>query len=187
MSSYGLWLSAAGMKVNDHRQTLIANNMANMQTAGFKHDLAVVTQRRVESQVAAGGAAMSTPVLDSMSGGVNVKPAYWSREQGPMETTGRPMDVAIEGEGFFAVSDGKDTRYTRNGAFTTNSRGELTLSTESGRWKVEDVGSGGPIAIDPAGGAIAVSSDGTVRQGDVAVGKIDLRAPDDPRLLRKFG
>ncbi|MBI1825830.1 MAG: flagellar hook-basal body protein [Planctomycetes bacterium] len=187
MSSYGLWLSAAGMMVNDHQQTLLTNNMANMQTPGFKHDLAVVTQRRVESQVAPGGMMAASPVMDSMTGGVNVRPAFWSHQQGPIETTGRPLDVAIDGDGFFAVHDGKDTRFTRNGALTVNSGGELALSTESGRWKIVDGNSGGPIVIDPANPIIEVSSDGTVRQGDTVAGKIDLRAPAEPRLLKKFG
>ncbi len=55
MSSYGLWLSAAGMKVNQHRQTILANNMANANTTGFKYDMAVVEQRRVESMSSGGG------------------------------------------------------------------------------------------------------------------------------------
>ena len=59
MSSYGLWMSAAGMKVNQHRQTLLANNMANANTTGFKHDLAVVLQRRVESQSSPAGAMIA--------------------------------------------------------------------------------------------------------------------------------
>ena len=50
MSSYGMWLSAAGMKVQDHRQTVLANNMANAHTTGFKRDLSVVMQREVESR-----------------------------------------------------------------------------------------------------------------------------------------
>jgi len=186
MSTYGLWLSAAGMMVNDHQQTLLTNNMANVQTPGFKHDLAVVTQRRIESQVAPGGNAMSLPVMNSMTGGINVRPAYWSRQQGPIEMTNRPLDVALDGDGFFAVSDGKDTRFTRNGALTVNAAGELALSTESGRWKLMDVG-GGPIVIDPANPNISVSSDGTVRQDDAVAGKIDVRMPAEPRLLKKFG
>ena len=55
MSTYGLWLSAAGMKVQEHRQALLANNIANAQTTGFKHDFAVVMQRQVESQASAQG------------------------------------------------------------------------------------------------------------------------------------
>ncbi len=87
MSSYGLWLSAAGMKVNDHRQTILTNNMANAHTTGFKHDLAVVTQRRVESQESGGSAQFAQPVLDGMSGGVHVRPSFQVFAQGPIEGT----------------------------------------------------------------------------------------------------
>jgi len=186
MSSYGLWLSAAGMKVNEHRQTLLANNMANAQTTGFKHDLAVVMQRRVESKENAGGLPFAHPVLDGLPGGVNVRPAYHSEEQGPIEWTGKPLDVAIQGEGFFAVSDGEVTRYTRNGEFAANSQGELVMANEAGRWRVLDEG-GAPIRMDEAGGELSVSDRGTVRQGNIVVGTIGLMTSEDPRALRKVG
>ena len=130
MSTYGLWLSAAGMKVSEHRQTLLANNMANANTTGFKRDLAVVTQRRVESQSSPAGFPFAHPVLDGLPGGVNVRPAYQSFEEGSIEWTGRPLDVAVEGDGFFAVTDGKVTRYTRDGGFTRNEKGELALAKQ---------------------------------------------------------
>jgi len=186
MSSYGLWLSAAGMKVNEHRQALLANNMANAQTTGFKHDLAVVMQRRVESKEDAGGLPFAHPVLDGLPGGVNVRPAYHSEEQGPIEWTGKPLDVAIQGEGFFAVSDGEATRYTRNGEFAANSQGELVMANEAGRWRVLDEGRV-PIRLDEAGGEVSVSDGGTVRQGNIVVGKIGLVTSENPRSLRKVG
>ena len=82
MSTYGLWLSAAGMKVQEHRQALLANNIANAQTTGFKHDFAVVMQRQVESQASAQGFPFADRVLDSMPGGVNVRQTYQSFAQG---------------------------------------------------------------------------------------------------------
>lgn len=186
MSTYGLWLSAAGMKVSDHRQTLLANNMANMQTPGFKHDLAVITQRRVEANENRVSQQLRHPVLDMMSGGANVRPAFWSHRQGPIEATGKPLDVAIEGEGFFAVGDGQNTSYTRNGAFSMNSMGEVTLPTESGRWKLLDQG-GNPLRVDPAGAEIEVSGNGTVRQGGAIVGIIGVHQPATPRTFTKLG
>jgi len=186
MSSYGLWLSAAGMMVNDHRQTVLANNMANADTAGFKHDLAVVTQRQVQSRASAGGLQYAHPVLDSMTGGVNVRPTYHSVEQGPIEPTGRPLDVAIDGEGFFAVSDDNVTRYTRDGEFSRSMEGELVLSAGDGRWKVLSDAST-PIVLNEQGGEIRVSGDGTVRQGAVVVARIGLVTTDDMQSLRKVG
>lgn len=186
MSSYGLWLSTAGMKVNEHRQTLLANNMANASTTGFKHDLAVVTERRVQSKESPDGFSFAHPVLDGMAGGINVHPTFYSSEQGSIETTGRPLDVAIRGEGFFQVSDGVDLRYTRNGEFAMNTKGELILADASGNWNVLD-DTGAPIVFDPTGERPVVSQDGTIRQGNEVVARIGLVVGEDPRALRKVG
>jgi len=186
MSTYGLWLSTAGMKVNDHRQALIASNIANAHTAGFKHDLAVISPRLTESREGPNGFMLRHPVLDGITGGVNVEPTYYSREQGSIEATGRPLDVAISGEGFFAVSDGTETRYTRNGEFTTNSKGELLMSNEAGNWRVLNE-QGSPVTIDPAGERVSVSPNGTIRQGATQVGKLALMSNENPHAMRKVG
>ena len=186
MSSYGLWLGAAGMKVNEHRQTIFANNMANAHTTGFKHDLAVVTQRLIESRESPAGSRFASPTLDGMTGGVNVRPTYHNFAQGPIERTGQPLDVAIEGPGFFAVSDGAVTRYTRDGEFARNRNGELVLAAGDGRWRLlgED---GFPILLGETGGPVSVGADGTIREGQTVAGRLTVMAPDHPGLLRKAG
>lgn len=186
MSSYGLWLSAAGMKVNEHRQTLLANNMANANTTGFKSDMAVVMQRRVESRSSLSGMGFRHPVLDGLSGGLDVKQPYHDFEQGPIESTGRALDVAIDGEGFLAVSDGEETRYTRAGNFTTNAEGELVLVAGEGRWRVLDDG-GNRITLDDALGEPVVSQDGTFRQQNEIVATLGLVTPENKQMLRKKG
>lgn len=186
MSSYGLWLSTAGMKVNQHHQTILANNMANAHTTGFKHDLAVVTQRRIEGESTLGGYRFSHPVLDGLAGGLNVRPTYHDFGQGSIEWTGRPLDVAIDGDGFLAVSDGEATRYTRDGEFAINTAGELVLAAGEGRWKVLDTG-GAPIALDETAGKVSVSEDGTIRQGRTVVAELGLATTEDNQSLRKVG
>jgi flagellar basal-body rod protein FlgF len=186
MSSYGIWLSAAGMKVSDHRQTVLANNLANAHTPGFKHDLAVVMQRRIESESIADGFQYAHPVLDGLAGGVNVRPTHHTFAQGPIERTDNPLDVAIKGDGFFAVSDGSVTRYTRDGRFSVNTPGELVLAAGEGRWKVLDDAEG-PIVLDPAGGKVRVSGNGTIRQGQTAVATLGIMTTDDKQSLRKVG
>ena len=186
MSSYGLWLAAAGMKVNDHRQTVLANNMANSNTTGFKHDLAVVMQRRVESQESASNQGFAQPALDGISGGLHVRPSHHSFAQGYIEHTGKPLDVAIQGQGFFAVSDGEVTRYTRDGEFTRNAVGELVLAAGNGRWKVlsED---DSPILLSEDGEPASIAADGSVREGQTVVAKLGMLAPDDEQAARKVG
>lgn len=174
------------MKVNDHRQTLLANNMANMQTNGFKSDLAVVMQRRVASQESGKGFAFRHPVLDKLSGGLDVRQPFHDFEQGPLESTGRALDLAVEGEGFFAVNDGEQTRYTRDGAFTRNAEGELVLSAGEGRWRVLD-DAGNRITIDEALGEPVVSENGTIYQEGQIIGTIGLSTTENKQALQKAG
>ncbi|MFQ5592478.1 MAG: flagellar hook-basal body protein [Phycisphaerae bacterium] len=186
MSSYGIWLSAAGMQVSDHRQALLANNMANVETTGFKHDLAVVEQRLVESQAHAAAGRYSHPVLDGMTGGINVRKTYQDFTQGPIEKTNRPLDVAIDGDAFFVVSDGSTTRYTRDGEFARNSVGELVLAAGEGRWRVL-AESGTPIVFNDKAAPPDVLEDGTIRQGQTVVARLALVTTSDKRSLRKTG
>ena len=186
MSSYGLWLSAAGMKVNEHRQTVLANNMANAHTTGFKQDLAVIRERSVESRENAHPFDFNHPVLDNLAGGVNVRQSYHDFSQGPIERTSKPLDVAIVGEGLFVVSDGSNQRYTRNGEFALNKEGELVLSAGGGRWHVLDDGSD-VVRVDPALGEPVVASDGTIRQGEEVIARLQLVTVDDKQALRKRG
>lgn len=186
MSSYGIWLSAAGMKVNQHRQTILANNMANANTTGFKHDLAVITQRRVESQENTQGKRYTHPVLDGLAGGLTVRPSAHDFSQGTVEWTGKPLDVAIDGDGFLAVSDGEVTRYTRDGQFAVNEAGEFVLAAGSGRWRVLDE-SGARITLNEKGGRLSVSANGTVRQGVTTVARLGLFTTQDEQSLRKVG
>jgi flagellar basal-body rod protein FlgG len=174
------------MKVSDHRQTVLANNLANAHTPGFKHDLAVVMQRRIESESVAGGSQYAHPVLDGLAGGVNVRPTHHTFAQGPIERTDNPLDVAIKGDGFFAVSDGSVTRYTRDGRFSVNTAGELVLAAGEGRWKVLDDAEGS-IVLDPVGGKVRVSGNGTIRQGQTAVATLGIMTTDDKQSLRKVG
>ncbi|MCH8241183.1 MAG: flagellar hook-basal body protein [Planctomycetes bacterium] len=186
MSTYGLWLSAAGMKMNDYSQTVLTNNVANADTTGFKYDLAVFTQRSIESRENPGQPGLSAPGLAGLSGGVHVRPSYISFAQGGIERTGRPLDVAIRGEGFFTVSDGEVTRYTRDGEFARNTTGELVLAAGGGRWRVLSDG-GSPILLSEEGGPASIGADGTVRVGETVIAVLGVAKPEDQTRLRKVG
>ena len=186
MSSYGIWLSAAGMKVSEHRQTLMANNLANANTIGFKQDLAIIRERRIESQSSPEGFEFVHPVLDSYTGGLNVRPTNYSFAQGDLEPTGKPTDVAIDGDGFFSVSDGENIRYTRNGNFSVNNEGYFILSSGGGRWKVLD-DTGSPVQIDTRLDPPTITSNGTIQQGELLVAKLGLMTTENKQSLRKIG
>jgi len=126
---YGLYLSATGVLTNSYRQDVIANNLANAQTVGFKRSLALFQQRRTEAQSpdAADLSDQTDPLLEHIGGGLLLAPTAIDHSQGTLEQTGQNLDLAIHGDGFFAVQDGKQTRLTRDGRFLVDSDGHLIL------------------------------------------------------------
>ncbi len=131
---------------------VIANNLANMNTAGFKSEQVLFAEYVMPGAEASafGGDDRSLsfvqdgrPLNDFGIGGMN--------------TTNNPLDVAIDGEGWFVVSTPDGERYTRNGAFTLNANGEL--STVDGH-PVQ--GDGGPITFAAGEGGVEIARDGTI-------------------------
>lgn len=182
---YGLWLSASGLQANQYRQDLIANNLANVQTTGFKHDLAVFSERRVASEEALGGSTLSDRLLDRMTGGLFVAPTFTQFDQGAIQKTNRPLDVALDGEGFFAVQDAGRTAYTRDGRFTVNRDGQL-VTVAGGRPVLSDAGTAIRVSPDRADD-VRVAEDGSVRVGAVPVAKLGVADFADKQELQKVG
>src|SRR6476620_8856831 len=170
---YGLYLSAAGVMTNSYRQDVIANNIANAETVGFKKDLALFDQRLTEAQqrrlAASGPLSPTSKLLENLGGGLFAHPTSIDTGQGEFEPTGSPLDVAIEGDGFFAVQSpgagpggaGGETRLTRNGQFAVDSTGRLTLSNAKGEQVLDAEKQ--PIQLEPGGG-VRIDDQGTVTQ-----------------------
>ncbi|OYW30534.1 MAG: flagellar basal-body rod protein FlgF [Caulobacter sp. 12-67-6] len=154
---------------------IVANNIANANTTGFKtEDLMVRTEAARPARTMGG----TNPVKFVLDDGV-----VRNFTQGAMTKTGGDFDLAIEGQGFFKVQTAAGERYTRDGRFTTSPEG--TLVTQTGN-PVLDEG-GGEILIDPAQGPVTVGKDGIVSQGPLALGKIGVVRPDDLSTLSKDG
>jgi len=154
---------------------IVANNIANANTTGFKtEDLMVRTEAAKPARTLGG----TNPVKFVLDDGV-----VRDFTQGAMTKTGGDFDLAIEGQGFFKVQTAAGERYTRDGRFTTSPEG--TLVTQTGN-PVLDEG-GGEILIDPAQGPVTVGKDGIVSQGALALGKIGVVRPDDLSTLSKDG
>ena len=131
---YGLYVSAAGALANSYRQDVIANNLANVETVGFKRDLALFTSRRTEAEET-GQRRNTTALLEGLGGGLFALPTYTDFSPGGLEDTGRDYDVAIKGQGFFQVNKNGETFYTRDGCFALNQANELvTLSGQLLVW-----------------------------------------------------
>ncbi len=182
---YGIYQSAAGLMMNQYRQDVLANNLANVGTVGFKHDLAVVRERQIEAREGQGVWSAGNRLLDGLTGGLLVAPTYTSFAQGPLEETGRSLDAALVGQGFFVVNDGKGERYTRDGRFTFNAEGELVTVAGGHRVLAE---SGGPITVSgEATGSVRLHSDGSLRIGDQVLGKLRIVDFQEKSNLRKQG
>ena len=191
---YGLYLSAAGVVSNSYRQDVIANNLANAETAGFKRDLPLFQQRLTEAEqrrLGGGPQVWTDPRLEGLGGGLLATPTLVDNRRGEMEQTGRPLDVAIEGEGYFGVAGKGQTRsdgpafLTRDGRFMTDRDGYLILSNSSGQRVLDP--SGNAIRLT-GNGPVTVGQDGVITQDGQAAGRIGLfDVPDRAALMKQGG
>ena len=140
-----IYLSMAGAKATLQRQDSLANNLANVSTTGFRAELQAFRAVPVQGD----GASTRVYALESTIG--------YNNAAGPVQSTGRSLDVAMTGNAWLAVQslDGTEA-YTRAGALQTNAEGQLV--TLSG---LPVVGDGGPIQL-PANAAVDISSDGLI-------------------------
>lgn len=181
---YGLYLSATGVMTNSYRQDVIANNIANAETIGFKRDLALFQERRTEAQERGLPPSRSNALLEALGGGVFASPTLVDRTQGELESTGREMDVAIVGQGYYQVAHGDRVNLTRNGGFILNHRNRLALSSNE-NFEVLDV-KGKPITLDPTIPPV-IAKDGTISQNSVPVATLGVVDVPDPTQLTKVG
>ena len=152
-------------------QERVANNLANVNTVGYKRDRTFT--EALEEYVDEEGAPRSERLT-----------AQWAdAAQGAMESTGNPLDVAIDGEGFFAFSDEEtgETVYARAGRLSLDAEG--TLRDLAGR-AVE--GEGGPVQLPPSGGAININRSGEITIDGQSVGRLNVVRFEDPMQLRRL-
>ncbi|UER67918.1 flagellar basal-body rod protein FlgF [Borrelia sp. BU AG58] len=130
----GIYTAASGMVAQRHRLEVVANNLANVDLVGYKGDLSVqkafpeMLIRRLNDDGLyrfSKGYLETAPVVGKLGTGVEENETYTSFEQGPLKTTGNPLDMALTGEGFFVVQTPEGERYTRNGSFTLGKEGIL--------------------------------------------------------------
>jgi flagellar basal-body rod protein FlgF len=155
---------------------VIANNLANVSTPGFKREAA-----KFEEYVTQVKPSESQKGPQSVS---FVKDAGIMRDvsEGEMQNTGAPFDVAINGSAYFAIQTPQGDRYTRNGHFTLDGSGQLVTSDGN---PVQ--GGGGAITITPDDGTIQIGADGTISGKNGQIGKLKLVDFTDPRALTKEG
>ena len=159
---------------------VVANNIANINTTGYKADGSLFEQ--FLSSAARGDQTGSRVSF------VRDRGTWHDMSPGPIEQTGNPLNVAIDGKGFLVVQTPRGERYTRNGALQINGTGQLVTSDGN-----PVLGDAGPIVLQPSDRQVTISRDGTisVREGasntDSLRGKLRVVAFDDSKPLQKDG
>jgi flagellar basal-body rod protein FlgF len=118
----GLYIAASGMVAEQMRQDQIANDLANSSTPGYKADR--VTQRAFADLLLSNTA--TGQAIGALTPGVAADRMVTDTSPQPVRDTGEPLDLAIVGDGWFAVQTPQGTRYTRNGQFSGAADGTLT-------------------------------------------------------------
>jgi flagellar basal-body rod protein FlgG len=172
----GVKKMARDMSAKVLRQELIANNLANVNTPGFKTQRAFSTVLKKSMGAVSGGA---TPEA-AAEGGEKTTAIYTSFEQGRIEYTHRSLDLAVNGEGFFVVDTPFGERFTRAGSFTLTEAG--LLATYGGDLVA---GRNGPIAIQ--GEVVEVAPDGRVVVDGEEADTLKIVAFSSPEKLDRQG
>jgi flagellar basal-body rod protein FlgF len=166
-----------------HDLDIVANNIANLETTGYKADNALFSQylmpKASDDQFT--GSDRRVSFVTDRGTWINFSP-------GAIQRTGNPLDVAIDGNAYLAVQTPQGVRYTRNGALLTNATGQL-VTTEG----YQVLGDAGPITFQNTDHNVIISPSGiiTVREGnstgDSPRGRLQLVAFDQPNRLQKDG
>jgi flagellar basal-body rod protein FlgF len=143
---------------------VVANNIANIDTNGFKADFSLF-----EEYLMPGARDGNFRVADSPVSFVRNRGTLIDLNQGALQRTGGPTDIAISGDGFLVIQTPQGERYTRNGGLQVNSQGELVTSEG---YRV--LGDGGPIAFQPQDTGITINPEGTVSVKDGANATIEI-------------
>src|SRR5271163_1416076 len=175
----GFYAACAGLRAQSQALEVSAHNLANLNTTGFRGQ-----QTTFQSLVAATGSTVpnafnrvvsnvANSVLNSATNNFGVlEGTHLDMTAGNLQSTGNPLDVGIEGSGFFAIQTARGTRYTRNGSFQVSSTGQLVTATGDLVLSDFTLGAKGAINIPP--GPISIAADGTLSVNGAVAGSIQL-------------
>jgi len=189
MSNSALHVARTGLDAQNARMRVIANNLANVNTTGFKRDRAEFETLAYQTMTAPGAPSSAEnryAVGMALGSGVQMTGTARVNSQGALSTTDNPLDVAIEGDGFFQVTrpDGT-TGYTRSGNFALSAEGQI-VTGDGMRLQPE-------IQVPAGATSVTIGADGTVSAqlpGEAAateLGRIELARFVNPSGLQALG
>jgi flagellar basal-body rod protein FlgG len=148
----GLYVAASGMVAEQARQDQLSNDLANAATPGYKPDR--VAQKAFGELLVRN--VQGDAYVGSMAAGVRLEKQTTDTRPAPLRETDEPLDLAVDGEGYFGVQTSAGVRYTRNGRFTSTPDGSV----------VDQLGA---KVLDRSGRPLKVKADGTVDATQVGV------------------
>ena len=163
----GMIEGAETMLAQERRMDQIANNLANVDTAGYKKEDVTFWEMMFRAADQRPRVGKALKILTN-------------QEQGSAKETNNTLDFAINGDGFFKIQTASGIRYTRNGNFTLNSQGQL--STQDGNLVMGD---GGPIVLTDQN--IQVGRDGQINAGGIPINRLTVVTFPDMNALEKEG
>ena len=192
----GWYTGASGMNAQQNRLDAISNNLANVDTTGYKRDITVSKSfselliRRTnfdgvyETSV---GSADAAPIIGKLGLGVETNENYTDFSQGSLRDTGNTYDIALAGDGFLNIeftnkAGETSTKYTRDGGLTLTKDGYLT--TKDGDYVL---GENGRIQLSTTAGNTVIMEDGSIYQDDVLVTKLKITEFEDTNYLTHYG
>jgi flagellar basal-body rod protein FlgF len=177
--SGGIYVAASGALLQQMRLDLLANNLANVNSPGYRADKPIF---RVPADGAKGpgSGALNTNNRQSLSPYAPPFDSVIDLSNGSLKKTGNPLDVAISGPGFFAVDTPDGEQYTRKGSFIVDVDGNLT--TADG---FPVLGEGGPISVK--GSQVSIDEAGNVSADGKVAGRLKLVSFRTPETLEKTG
>lgn len=183
----GLYTAYTGMRAQQDKMDTISNNLANVDTAGFKKDHVVLTSfKEVLTYKINDPERYGSDHIGEMSLGVKVDEIYTDHVQGSLKQTDEPLNIALQGQGMMKVgemnADGTMTeKYTRDGSLNIDQDGRLV--TNDGLFVLGE--EGGIITLDQYN--VRINRDGTIYSNENRMGKIQLVGIEDMKTLRKQG
>jgi flagellar basal-body rod protein FlgF len=179
---YGMYISAEGAAAQGQRLEVIANNLANVDTPGFKQDVPAFQARFAEA-IQQGQAAPGDGSINDLGGGVKIIDVQTDQSTGQLKHTGNDLDLAITGKGFFQIRGGDGQQYlTRAGDFGLDAQGRLV--SQNGHQAVLDQG-GSEIVLSPDL-PWSISPDGFISQAGTLYA-LGMSQPDSLDELVKVG
>jgi len=171
-----MWIAKTGLDAQQTRMSVISNNLANVNTNGFKSDRATFEDMLYQSVRAPGaqvGANAQAPTGLMLGTGVRLVATEKTHTQGSLTTTKGALDIAIQGDGFFQIAQQDGTMaYTRDGSFKVSSTGQLVTSngarlmpeiTIPANVSSITIGQDGLVTVEVAGGGAAAQQIGQIQ------------------------